>query len=137
MGWEEWFVLIAVFIFAMKFGFEEIRKRLFGRMKNAEEKSPEDKTTHSPANEVPQSIAGNSIHTMHERINRAPVQASGKDDVVQHQHAPIHITNIEIHDSVINRSTISSTVESDDVDDSSITVEDAVIRKSTVAGKSK
>jgi len=101
LGWNEWLIIIAVLLFALKIGYDEILKRFFGKKKSGLEDSHVSEMLASRTG----SDTGKAQHSM--VADHGRTVASG--EIHPHSHndrSPIHITNIEIHDSVINRSTI-------------------------------
>ena len=112
VGWNQWLIIIAVLMFALKLGYDEIRKKYFGYSgqqvrRERDPSAPSDESALDGRN-------GTTWETAGVRENRD----SYFDDLPERDgKVPIHITNIEIHDSVINRSTFLSPGEEGGEDD--------------------
>jgi len=129
MGWYEWMVVIAVLIFALRLAYEEIRKRLFGEGKGQSNRGLLEESKDISGQPESRSDAIDEKEDLKEN----DVDMGMKSE--RYERAPIQITNIEIYDSVINRSSILSSDEDDDKD-TSVEIEDSVVRRSTI-GKEK
>lgn len=152
LGWEEWLIVVILILFGLRMSYEEIRKKLFGTptsydkpengsiqqdQTSARPSTGTNRSTPSPADQETAQPAG----------EREQGTTGGSSD-----NSPTYITNIEIHDSVITRSTIIGNDEDDDdldnnakndsgnvdpdktteKEESGITIEDSIIRRATV-----
>jgi hypothetical protein len=94
LGWEEWLVLIAVIMFAIKVGLDAIFQKIF-------KKDHPHFHLNDPSNGSDQHHSSGGDRTV--ALSVQPRLHHTNEDGDQ---TTVNITNIEIHDSIINRSTI-------------------------------
>lgn len=116
---------MAIILIALRLTFEELMYRLFGWPKRLT--TPDDdafggnvpRKEHVPYEPIPDHIHDRSIQTSPDHNTSDPGDHDGPN---------VHITNIEIHDSIINRSSIGSD-DDDDEGDSEVHLKDAILHR--------
>lgn len=103
VGWNQWLIIIAVLMFALKLGYDEIRKKYFGYS------GPQVRRERDLSSSSEWSALDGRNGSIWEKDGVRETYDGTLDDIPDRDGGgPIHITNIEIHDSVINRSTFLS-----------------------------
>jgi len=127
LGLDEWLIIIAVILLALKFGYQEIRRRFFGKTGTDD--------TGNDENDIHMGDKDRSRASDHEDDTMLPSSLHGSQSTGSKSEtgqAPIHITNIEIHDSIISRSTILPEDE-DPGADVNTEIEDSVVLRSKIS----